>query len=459
MVHPDNIVADELEVLEEVNVDNGPKEPVNNVKTITVAVDLHGHPIACRLSREEKDVISELSTIKVSPRNILADLKRKNPESVSNIKQKEDNFTWALGICKSLLVDQKNLPSLSVTNRDNALMNTVATFFPTLIALLCRYHITCNVRSKLKVAVGTKERKDDNGNIIKAGVVVDKIMAVWREILDAHSEELYTEKVVQFLKKKKWLGDSKGDLCRGWDTVNQMLQNQHNEIQSSFDRSKTVVGHRFKGKNLYLQLIHNISRAGLSCVFHEVKRAETTGLDSSKCGCTIRKTYRLPRACILSKKMKLNSPIRMDEVIDHWKKLCFDDFEPTKEGESNITISDETIAKNCIFGDHRLENAISTVTTKGAPKKPKTTQDETSTKRDPSYIEHVDALIPDSLTPKSKGSANKGALDVGTEGNYGYRAVAGLLGKGEENHTLIRRALISELTLHRDIYGRLYEKQ
>src|SRR4051812_417174 len=43
---------------------------------------------------------------------------------------------------------------------------------------------------------------------------------------------------------KRWLGDSKGDLCRGWDTVNQMLQNQHNEIQTSFGRSKTVMEHR-----------------------------------------------------------------------------------------------------------------------------------------------------------------------------------------------------------------------
>ncbi|XP_058765545.1 uncharacterized protein LOC131639045 [Vicia villosa] len=49
--------------------------------------NLHGHPSACRLSSEEKDVISKLWTIKVAPRNILANLKRKTPDSVSNIKQ------------------------------------------------------------------------------------------------------------------------------------------------------------------------------------------------------------------------------------------------------------------------------------------------------------------------------------------------------------------------------------
>src|SRR3954471_8538221 len=48
---------------------------------------LHGHPMACRLSREETNVISDLTIVKVAPRNILADLKRKESDRVSNIKQ------------------------------------------------------------------------------------------------------------------------------------------------------------------------------------------------------------------------------------------------------------------------------------------------------------------------------------------------------------------------------------
>src|SRR3954470_6691307 len=43
--------------------------------------------MACRLSREEKNEISDLTIVKVAPRNILTDLKRKKPDSVSNIKQ------------------------------------------------------------------------------------------------------------------------------------------------------------------------------------------------------------------------------------------------------------------------------------------------------------------------------------------------------------------------------------
>ncbi|XP_058767928.1 uncharacterized protein LOC131641650 [Vicia villosa] len=45
-----------------------------------------GHPIVGRLKPEEKEIISKMSIIKVSPRNILADLKHKRSQNVSNIK-------------------------------------------------------------------------------------------------------------------------------------------------------------------------------------------------------------------------------------------------------------------------------------------------------------------------------------------------------------------------------------
>ncbi|XP_058740848.1 uncharacterized protein LOC131613171 [Vicia villosa] len=48
---------------------------------------LHGHPSVSRLKSKEKVIISYMSVIKVMPRNILADCKRKRPDNVSNIKQ------------------------------------------------------------------------------------------------------------------------------------------------------------------------------------------------------------------------------------------------------------------------------------------------------------------------------------------------------------------------------------
>src|SRR3954470_7110954 len=103
----------------------------------------------------------------------------------------------------------------------------------------------------------------------------------------------------------------------------------------------------------------------------------------------------------LQKKKNLNSPIRMDEVADHWKKLRFDDFDPPKENDSKITISDEleVILEKFAKADDTTKMHIKEqlrkiafpettdlkppsqpVKTKGAPKKSKITQDDTSTK-------------------------------------------------------------------------------
>lgn len=101
---------------------------------------------------------------------------------------------------------------------------------------------------------------------------------------------------------KNWLRNSKRDLCRDWDSVNQMIQNQQNEIQTSLGRSITVLEYRFKDNNLYSQLIDNISRAGLNYIFHDAKRADNVGSDSTKCGCTIMKIYGLPCACVIAKR-------------------------------------------------------------------------------------------------------------------------------------------------------------
>ncbi|CAK8570687.1 unnamed protein product [Lathyrus sativus] len=173
--------------------------------------------------------------------------------------EKKDNFTWSLEVCRSLLKDQSEIPKAIVTDPDITLMNSTAKVFPSSYALRCKYHIIKNVRSRVKPAVGTKPIKSEGGKLVKAGVIVEKLMDAWN----------------------------------------------HN--------------------TLYSHLVDNISRARLNYIFHEAKRADNVGSDSVKYGCTTVKTYGLPCACTLPKKVKLGEPIRMDEVCFHWRRLMFDD--------------------------------------------------------------------------------------------------------------------------------------
>lgn len=112
--------------------------------------------------------------------------------------EKENNVTWALEMCKTMLKEQENMSLVIITDRDNALMNSVATVFPTSSALLCKYHITKNVRSQVKPTVGTKQVNGKDRKMAKPGVVVEKIMNAWNGIISSSTKELYAEFVLHF---------------------------------------------------------------------------------------------------------------------------------------------------------------------------------------------------------------------------------------------------------------------
>lgn len=51
---------------------------------------------------------------------------------------------------------QGEMSKAIVIDRDTILMNLIAKVLPSSYALLCRYHMTKNVRSRVKLVVGTK---------------------------------------------------------------------------------------------------------------------------------------------------------------------------------------------------------------------------------------------------------------------------------------------------------------
>lgn len=120
--------------------------------------------------------------------------------------------------------------------------------------------------------------------------------------------------------------------------MNEMLKNQHNKIQITFGQSITVLEHRFNNKTLSSDLVDNISQMGMHFIFHEAKRGKKTCSDSSKYGCTLRKTYDLACACIISKKMKLDARYVWMKSTVIGKRLQFDDNCVMKDGKANIII-------------------------------------------------------------------------------------------------------------------------
>ncbi|XP_058775209.1 uncharacterized protein LOC131649464 [Vicia villosa] len=292
---------------------------------------LYGHPIACRLLREEKECVSGMTLNLVQLKNILATLKRKILKNIANIKhvynrryqyklslrwdrtemqhllkllddnnyvsmhhrcedgattnkyklplleiigvtstgktysvgfaflecEKEENFTWALEVCQSMLKDQEEMPKVNVINHDTALMNSVAKVCEKYLALL--KYVESIILDQVK----------------------EKIVCAWTGQV-RHLGNTTTNRVESdHACLKNWLGNSKGDLCADWDSVNRIIQNKHNEIQTSFGCSITVLEHKFKDNTIYSQLVNNISQSTLNYIFHKTKRADNLGSASS----------------------------------------------------------------------------------------------------------------------------------------------------------------------------------
>lgn len=77
-------------------------------------------------------------------------------------------------------------------------MDLVAKVFLILYALLCKYNVTKNVRSRLKPTVCTKQINDEDGKMVKPGMSSEKIVDACNNIINYSKEELYVESIIYF---------------------------------------------------------------------------------------------------------------------------------------------------------------------------------------------------------------------------------------------------------------------
>ncbi|RZB74634.1 putative protein FAR1-RELATED SEQUENCE 10, partial [Glycine soja] len=435
--------------------------------------------------------------------------------------ERVNNIVWALERFRGLFLRHDRLPLVIVTDRDLTLMNAVKTVFPESTNLLCRFHIDKNVKAKCKSLIGEKNAWDyvmDNwGTLVDCPseyefhesyqkfqvacspwpMFIDYVNDTW---IIPHKEKFitaWTNKVMHLgntttnrVESAHWalkrvLQNSVGDLCSVWDAMNNMITLQHVEIKASFETSTHVVGHVYK-KTLYKRLLGMVSRDALNQIASEIDRLRYLGNNLSSCGCVMRSTHGLPCACELSRYTA--SSIPLESVHLFWRRLCFSD-----QGlcETEVTIKEEieVISKRFdeldVAGKVNLKSKLreiaypdhnsmcpppSKVNTKGAPKK-LMKRSQTSTKRDPSYWEYVDAFhsVQSSNSPVKRSASCsqprqptriipmldqfasffqgfiRDVVDVKADGNCGYRSIGALLGMGEDSWPLVRNELLKEL--------------
>ncbi|XP_060960635.1 uncharacterized protein LOC133031210 [Cannabis sativa] len=297
-------------------------------------------------------------------------------------------------------------------------------------------------------------------------------------------------------KLKRYLRSSQGNFETSWSTIHNLLELQHTEIKASFEKSLTTVQHNFK-PTLFKELRGFISRCALDKVFQESKRGDWVGFDIHACGCVIRRTHGLPCAHEINEYQLEGRVIPLACINSYWRKL---DLVKSTKNEANEISCDAEIE---LFLRRFQEVDIPTklhlqrklrelaepsttflvepevkMNTRGRPP----SKFDHSTRRDPSAFEYVSAKYDKSFISSNLNTKNKDVRqntsqhsqsylkslpcelkpyirfvkDVESDGNCGFRAIADLMGMGEDSWMQVRKDLKSELVSHRNDYNLLY---
>ncbi|KAL5184873.1 Protein FAR1-RELATED SEQUENCE 5 [Glycine soja] len=382
-------------------------------------------------------------------------------------------------IINDLFMRDDALLGVNVTDRDLSLMNAVKTVFPDCTNLLCRFHIDKNVKAKCKTLVTQKN-------------AWDYVMEAWGTLVDCPNESSFDEYLKNFemacspwpmfvdyvcqtwmvphkerfvkawankvmhlentttnrVESAHWLlkrllQNVVGDICSVWETMNNMMTLQHTQIKASFETSTHMVGHVFK-----------VTLYALNEIATEYERVAYAGKTPSQCGCVMRSTHGLPCACELFK--YVGSSIPLERVHIFWRSFS---YQGLSETQVTITEEMETISKRFeqldVYGKIHLKSKLrdiaypdmnsmcpspEKVKTKGAPKKSlarhqnnSSMKRSASTSQEPTQRRNVPML--NQFHPCMHDSVEK-IIDVNANGNCGYRAIAALIGMGEESWSL-----------------------
>ncbi|KAL5166309.1 hypothetical protein HKD37_18G051289 [Glycine soja] len=369
-----------------------------------IAKSFVGHPYASRLTKDEKIIVA--------------------------------NMTKSMQF-RGLFMKVDALLGVIVTDRDLALMNAVKT--GSLVDYPCESYFD---EYLMNLEMACSPWPMFVGYVCQTWVILHKEKFV----------KARTNKVMHLgnTTTNRLLQNSLGDICSVWEVMNNMMTLQHTQIKASFKTSTYIVGHVFK-VTLYKKLLGMVSRYALNEIVTKYERVAYADITPSCCG-WVRTTHGLPCACELSKYGVGSIPLKTIHIF--WRRLSFLD-----QGlcEAEVTITEEMEMKSKrieqldVYGKLNLKTKLreiayldlnsmcpppEKVKTKDAPKKP-LTKHQKSTKYDLSYWDYIDALHSEYI---------ENIIDVKADGNCRYRAIAALLGIGEDSWSLVRKHLHKELT-------------
>ncbi|KAJ1406826.1 MULE transposase domain [Sesbania bispinosa] len=416
-----------------------------------VAESLEGHPYAGRLTVEEKSLLEDMTKNMVKPRSILLTLKDHNVHNVTTIKQ---IYNARIAFRKSERGPRTELQHLmNLMEHDNYLywhrraetsdvMRDITWAHPDVVKLLNLFHIVLIVDTTYKT---------------------NKYRLPLLEIVVVTSTKLTFSVAFAYLER-----ETKDNFTWALDKVR---------------------GLKCTCKNA---MVH---------IAQEMGQVEYIGIDTSTCGCKLKMTYGLPCACQLAICKMYFGFIPVEKVHAHWRRLTFTD-QVSEAKCAGVTLHPELNELEQRFDELNMDGKVAfkykvrelafpnttsmcpppeKVRIKGSTKGQ--SQTESSTKRDPSFFEYVDAMQSPNDSNSTRPSSSilhtktqkrkkvvpmldqfptvmhdfiESVVDVARDGNCGYRAISTLLGKGDESWPIICQKLYREICYWHHDYAQLF---
>ena len=284
--------------------------------------------------------------------------------------ESSNSYTWVLDILKVLLEGWPT-PKVFVTDRELGLLSAIKGVFPDSSSLLCTWHINNMVMSNCKKYFERGQDFTLFNDRWKALTFSPSEVVYESRLADLHAKYGAVNGLMDYLVST-WLRDYKQCFISAWtdnimhlgqtttqrvegahatlkrhaghcqanfetlfSVIDGMIQIQHTHIKASFEKSLNVIQHGFKD-TIYGRLRGYVSQTALMLIASELDRAIVVGTDEMLCGCDIRFTHGLPCAHELACHVRDGSPIQLQEIHLHWRKLSMTPGESMSRKELNL---------------------------------------------------------------------------------------------------------------------------
>lgn len=308
---------------------------------------------------------------------------------------------------------------------------------------------------------------------------------------------------------KLYFDTAAGSFVQCWNSAHLCSENEFVGIENAFEISTSKAMHRFRKEPMLKELIGFVSHKALDLLLDELGSISTVGLTADNCGCVMWQVNGLPCGHMLADFRHTHGFIPLTAIDAYWKQLSctppvlhrstldFYDLPEIKalksrydDSADNVRLVMQQGLKKQAFPQTTdiLEPPVAMIR-KGRPSKK-----DRSTKRDPSYYEHVDAQLScgSNLTPVSrylkklgvstkKGYENKpfqhkylsqipkhmepyilDIQDMPSDGNCGYWVVVEHLNlhnrRPDNPCKFVRESMLDNLSQNSEMYKRMWDE-